>query len=372
MTNTPAKPDAAPALSDEPQERYVRRVCRACSACGEFERIDATRIQCASCSAIRLDDEDALPRKAPSTEQAHKRLLGRPTHEPAAVEHGPSNGKPTPQPMAAVDVREMLDAPLATERTELQALRRLRDMLIRDLHMADVRSVGEIVMRVAQLAANLEHAEQRVEAAERLLDGARTDAVQWCREADQLRERVETAERECASREHAQERLIAERAKAERRLAELTALASRAAQLKGDSLLRDGWVALGELREWLDRQAREAGAQTGADYYDEDARIAELTRRLADRDAEIARLRGELEHAAKHAELLARELRVTHADVQRAQATPSTRLREAAQFVRGYTDEHFATLRDRGYGCLAVELRMLREALAAEPQGEAK
>lgn len=112
-----------------------------------------------------------------------------------------------------------------------------------------------------------------------------------------------------------------------------------------------------------------------------DLRSADLQAATDDRDAEIARQREALQVAANEcaklreqaadAELQASRDRSVLRSALAAAPEPArvdeSELRKAGAFLLGYTDEHFATLRERGYGALAVDLRALREALAAEP-----
>lgn len=65
---------------------HIRRICLRCGP-GEHERMDATHIKCASCSAVRLDDEAAVPRQTEPTEAVNRRVMARPRsgngHTPA-------------------------------------------------------------------------------------------------------------------------------------------------------------------------------------------------------------------------------------------------------------------------------------------------
>ena len=114
-----------------------------------------------------------------------------------------------------------------------------------------------------------------------------------------------------------------------------------------------------EAIDLVERYAREQGMRRL------DAQTKAWEAKLTARDAEIAKLREErddLRHALDHS--------TPPAPPEPARVDESA-LRRAAQFVHGYTEEHMATLRERGYGLLAADLRALRAALAAEPPAQA-
>jgi chromosome segregation ATPase len=173
---------------------------------------------------------------------------------------------------------------------ELQALRSLRDVLIRDLHMTDVRAPGEIVIRVAQLQENLEHALRqraaqcariddltdqlaqalvRMNAAERERDDyqahyesvlAKNDACaeQW----KEFHARAEAVERERDAALTFHRESVAGRKEAERKLAELTE-AARGACWANYPRRPEGVDVLEAL---LDRQQREAAPAARLKY----------------------------------------------------------------------------------------------------------